>query len=231
MSDSKTVIVLGASRGIGLGLVNEYLSRGWSVIATERGNTTQSRLLPLVAGAAGRLTVANVDINEPAQVSAFAEKLGGITADILFVVAGVTDDPAQTIAEISDEEFAYVMRTNALSPLRALAKLDAHVKPDGQIAVLSTGLASISTNTTGGYETYRASKAALNMSLRSYAARSGAQRTILAMMPGWVKTDMGGPDALVEIHDSAAGLADTVERRAGQPGVVFVDYENQEIPW
>jgi NAD(P)-dependent dehydrogenase (short-subunit alcohol dehydrogenase family) len=231
MTSSKTVIVLGASRGIGLGLVKEYLSRGWKVIATQRGSSTDSALMSLVSGAAGSLTVENVDVNEPAQITAFSEKLAGILADVLFVVAGVSDNPTQTVAQISDEEFDFVMRTNALSPLRAIEKLSSNVNLNGQIAVLSTALASIYLNTTGGYETYRASKVALNMSLRSYSARAGGQRTILAMMPGWVKTDMGGPDATVEIQDSVIGLADTVAARAGHVGVLFVDYENNEIPW
>jgi len=147
------------------------------------------------------------------------------------VVAGVSDDPSQTIGQISTDEFTRVMVTNALSPLRAIETLAPLVRPNGSIAVLSSALGSISGNTDGGYETYRASKAALNMLLRSYAARVKNGRSILALMPGWVKTDMGGPDAQVEVADSASGLADTIARHEGQPGLVFVDYQDKVIPW
>lgn len=226
-----TVLLLGASRGIGLGLVEEYLSRGWNVVATQRSLTVAPALCELAAKSEGALTILSADVNRPDDIAALSRQLEGITLDLLFVVAGVSDDPNQTTGQISLEEFNHVMVTNALSPMRALEQLAQHVRTDGSLAVMSSALGSISTNTTGGYETYRASKAALNMLLRSYAARVGGERSILALMPGWVKTDMGGPDAPVEVKDSTAGLADTIAKHAGQPGVAFVDYQGNAIPW
>lgn len=226
-----TVLLLGASRGIGLGLVEEYLSRSWHVVATQRSLTMAPALCELVAKSEGTLTILSADVNRPADIAALSRQLEGITLDLLFVVAGVSDDPNQTIGQISLEEFNHLMVTNALSPMRALEQLAQHVRPDGSLAVMSSALGSIATNTTGGYETYRASKAALNMLLRSYAARAGGERSILALMPGWVKTDMGGPDAPVEVKDSTAGLADTIAKHASQPGVAFVDYQGNVIPW
>jgi NAD(P)-dependent dehydrogenase (short-subunit alcohol dehydrogenase family) len=227
----RTVLLLGASRGIGLGLVEEYLGRGWRVIATQRSLTVAPALCELSTKAEGALTILTADINRPDDIAAVSRQLEGITLDLLFVVAGVSDDPAQTIGQISADEFQHLMLTNALSPLRAIEQLAPHVRRDGSIAVLSSALGSISGNTTGGYETYRASKAALNMLLRSYAVRAGGEHSLLAMMPGWVKTDMGGPDAQVEIKDSTAGLADTIAKHAGQPGLVFVDYQDKPIAW
>lgn len=227
----RTVLLLGASRGIGLGLVNQYLTEGWRVIATQRSSTASSALAKLAAGTDGALTVLSADINRPANISALSQHLADVTLDLLFVVAGVSDDPNQTIGQISTEEFTHLMITNALSPMRALEQLAQHVRPDGTLAVMTSALGSIAGNTTGGYESYRASKAALNMLLRSYAARAGGKRSILAMMPGWVKTDMGGPDALVEVSESSAGLADTIAKHAGEPGLVFVDYQDNTIAW
>lgn len=227
----RTALLLGASRGIGLGLVEEYLSRGWRVIATQRSVSIAPALCELVAKAEGALTVLSADINRPDDIAALASQLEGITLDLLFVVAGVSDDPNQTIGQIGTDEFNHLMVTNALSPMRALEQLAKHVRPDGSLAVMSSALGSVSGNTSGGYETYRASKAALNMLLRSYAVRAGGARSVLALMPGWVKTDMGGPDALVEVKDSTRGLADTIARHAGQPGLVFVDYQGNEIAW
>jgi NAD(P)-dependent dehydrogenase (short-subunit alcohol dehydrogenase family) len=227
----RTVLLLGASRGIGLGLVTEYLARGWRVIATQRSLTVAPALCELAADADGALTILSADIDRPDDIAALARRLEGITLDLLFVVAGVSDDPNQTIGHISTDEFTRVMVTNALSPLRAIERLAEHVRADGSIAVMSSALGSVAGNTTGGYETYRASKAALNMLMRSYVARAGGNRSLLALMPGWVKTDMGGPDAPVEVKDSTAGLADTIEKHAGQPGLVFVDYQDNQIAW
>jgi NAD(P)-dependent dehydrogenase (short-subunit alcohol dehydrogenase family) len=229
--EDRTVLLLGASRGIGLGLVDEYLNRGWRVIATQRSLSLTPALADRIEKANGALTVLSADINRPDDIAALPQQLSGMTLDLLFVVAGISDDPNQTIGQISTEEFNHLMVTNALSPMRALEQLAQYVRPDGSLAVMTSALGSVSENTTGGYETYRASKAALNMLLRSYVARAGGDRSILALMPGWVKTDMGGPDALVEVKDSTAGLADTIAKHAGQPGLVFVDYQDNTIPW
>jgi NAD(P)-dependent dehydrogenase (short-subunit alcohol dehydrogenase family) len=227
----RTVLLLGASRGIGLGLVNQYLTQGWRVIATQRSPTASSALAKLAADTDGALTVLSADINRPTDISALSQHLADVTLDLLFVVAGVSDDPNQTIGQISTAEFTQLMITNALSPMRALEQLAQHVRPDGTLAVMTSALGSIAGNTTGGYESYRASKAALNMLLRSYVVRAGGKRSILAMMPGWVKTDMGGPDAPVEVSESCAGLADTIAKHAGEPGLVFVDYQDKPIAW
>jgi NAD(P)-dependent dehydrogenase (short-subunit alcohol dehydrogenase family) len=229
--EDRTVLLLGASRGIGLGLVDEYLNRGWRVIATQRSLTLAPALADRIEKANGALTVLSADINRQDDIAALSQQLSGMTLDLLFVVAGISDDPNQTIGQISTEEFNHLMVTNALSPMRALEQLAQYVRPDGSLAVMTSALGSVSENTTGGYETYRASKAAMNMLLRSYVARVGGDRSILALMPGWVKTDMGGPDAPVEVKDSTAGLADTIAKHAGQPGLVFVDYQDKVIPW
>jgi NAD(P)-dependent dehydrogenase (short-subunit alcohol dehydrogenase family) len=229
--EDRTVLLLGASRGIGLGLVDEYLDRGWRVIATQRSRSSAPALADRVKTANGALTVLSADINRPEDLVALSQQLSNVTLDLLFVVAGISDDPNQTIGQISTEEFNHLMVTNVLSPMRALEQLARYVRPEGSLAVMTSALGSISENTTGGYEAYRASKAALNMLLRSYAARAGGDRSILALMPGWVKTDMGGPDAPVEVKDSTAGLADTIAKHAGQPGLVFVDYQGNTISW
>ena len=227
----RTALILGASRGIGLGLVHEYLGRGWQVIATQRQGGPDSPLARLANTSQGALRVKTIDINDRVGINLLAKQLDDISLDLMFVVAGVSDDPEQTIAQISTEEFVNLMVTNALSPLRVIEDLAPLVKQDGSIALLSSALGSISANTDGGFEAYRASKAALNMLLRSYAARVKDGRSLLALMPGWVKTDMGGPGALVEVADSAEGLATTIAKHERQPGLIFLDYKDNLISW
>ena len=234
MSDTqhtRTALIVGASRGLGLGLVAEHLARGWRVIATVRGDS--DGLQALMDGAGVRLTVETLDINVPAQLDALAGRLEGSRIDLLFVNAGVLDDASQTIGQVSDDSFFHVLRTNALSPMRVVERLEGLVpSPDGLIAVMSSGLGSVAGNQNGGYEVYRASKAALDTLLRSVAARHvRSGRTFLAVDPGWVRTDMGGPDATLDVGTSTRGIAGMLEARRGTAGSFFVTYENKELPW
>ncbi|MFC2995888.1 SDR family NAD(P)-dependent oxidoreductase [Acinetobacter sichuanensis] len=234
MVDTKlqsTVLILGASRGIGLGLVKQYLERGWQVIATERTLAPDTNLALLKQNFEAQLSIYQLDINQSDDLKKLSEKLDDISLDILLVNAGVSDDPQQTVGQISTDEFTHLMLTNALSPLRAIENLAHLVKKQGSIAVMSSALGSVSLNTEGGFEVYRASKAALNMLLRSYAARAGSQHSIFALMPGWVQTDMGGSNAPVSVQESTSGLVNTIEQHVGQAGIYFVDYQNQPIAW
>lgn len=111
---------------------------------------------------------------------------------MLFVSAGVTNNPNETIADVTTEEFVRVMVTNALSSMRVVEALSELVRADGTIGVMSSGQGSVSNNTMGKRKVYRGSKAALNMFMRSFTARYCAdRRTLVLMAPGWVRTAMG----------------------------------------
>jgi len=106
------------------------------------------------------------------------------------------------------------------------------VLPSGTIGIMSSGQGSITNNENGHYEVYRGSKAALNMFMRSFAARhAGDPRTLLLMAPGWVRTDMGGPQARLSIEESIPNLADTMDAQAGKAGLQYLDYLGRKIPW
>ncbi|MDO6415299.1 SDR family NAD(P)-dependent oxidoreductase [Sphingomonas sp. BIUV-7] len=228
MSNFKTALVAGASRGIGLGLVREYLSRGWTVVATERQPGASADLAALACDA---LRVEALDINEEASIASLAGRLSATSLDLLFVNAGVSDDPTTPIGEVTTEEFDRVMRTNALGPMRVIEQLSDRVRPNGTIAAMTSALGSISVEPAVSYELYGASKAALNRLLRGYAVRAGGDRAVLAIMPGWVKTDMGGDQAPLEVETSVRGIADAIEARAGSRGSCFIDYQNSVLPW
>src|SRR5271170_5658201 len=141
-SSDKKLLLIGASRGLGLALAEEYLKRGWRVVATERAKTP-SKLSGLLGSSSGRLEIETVDIAFPDQVAALRARLASRTFDMLFVNAGVMNDRSETIADVATDEFVRVMVTNALSPMRVVEALKELVLPRGTIAIMSSGLASV----------------------------------------------------------------------------------------
>lgn len=231
ISKNANVLLIGASRGLGLGIAAEYIGRGSRVVASVRG-AERTPLHDLEETADGRLEIEHVDINEPQQVDALRDRLADRTFELLFVNAGVTNDAGETPADVTTEEFTRLMVTNALSPVRVIETLGALVDPSGTVAVMSSGQGSVANNERGGFEIYRASKSALNQLMRSYAARHRSEgQTLLLMAPGWVKTDLGGPGARLTIDDSIPGLVSTIDAQRGRAGLQFLDYQGATVPW
>ncbi len=229
LPSNKQLLLIGASRGLGFALAVEYLKRGWHVVATERARTT-SKLHDLAGSAEDRLEIETVDINYPDQVAALRARLASRKFDMLFVNAGV--GTREMVADVSTDEFIRMMVTNALSPMRVAESLQDLVLPTGTIGIMSSGQGSITNNENGNYEVYRASKAALNMLMRSFAARhSGDPRTLLLMAPGWVRTALGGPEARLGIEESIPNLANTMDAQAGTAGLQYLDYLGWKVPW
>ena len=223
----KTVLLVGASRGLGLAMTEEYLKRGWHVIATGRPNS-MDRLSRLD----GAIEVETLDITLREQVADLRARLAGRRLDMLFVNAGVKNDDRETIADVSTDEFVRVMVTNALSPMRVIEAFQDLVPANGTIGAMSSGQGSVANNVNGNYEVYRGSKAALNMFMRSFAARHAEEsRTLLLMAPGWVRTDMGGPEARLSIQESIPKLVDTMEAYEGRSGLHYLDYLGRVVPW
>lgn len=223
-------LLIGASRGLGFALAENMLQRGYQVVATGRAQSID-KLTQLAARYPQQLTVETVDITETEQVRALHQRLADTEFGMLFVNAGVKNDDRETIADVSTEEFTRVMVTNALSPLRVIETFKDRVSASGTIAVMSSGQGSLTNNTNGNYEVYRGSKAALNMFMRSFAARHQDARTLLLMAPGWVQTDMGGPEARLTIDESIPNLLNTMEAYAGRTGLHYLDYLGRVVPW
>ena len=151
---------------------------------------------------------------------------------LLFYNSGIANGPDERVSSVTTEEFVGVMITNTLSPLRFVEAFADLVPAMGCIAVMTSMLASVSNNVSGNWEVYRGSKAALNSLMRSFAARHTIDsHTLLLMAPGWVRTDMGGPDANIDVATSVRGMADVIEANWGAGGLQFVDYRGNVVLW
>lgn len=227
----KTVLLIGASRGLGFAMTEEYLKRGCKVIATGRASSKDS-LFRLAERFPELLEVEALDITQAGQISDLRSRLGARCVDLLFVNAGVKNDDRETIADVSTDEFIRVMVTNSLSPMRVIEAFEDLVPATGTIGVMSSGQGSLTNNTNANYEVYRGSKAALNMFMRSFAARHHDDpRALLLMAPGWVRTDMGGPRARLSIEESIPNLIDTMAAHEGHSGLHYLDYLGRVVPW
>jgi NAD(P)-dependent dehydrogenase (short-subunit alcohol dehydrogenase family) len=227
----KHLLLVGASRGLGLAMAAEFLKKGWNVVGTVRGSA-RTGLHDLANEFDGRLEIAALDITEPDQIAALHTRLSGRRFDVLFVNAGTANANDEPIANVSTQEFARVMITNALSPMRVIEELQNLVLPKGMIGVMSSGQGSITNNTNGRHDVYRGTKAALNMHMRSYAARrAGEQRALVLMAPGWIRTDLGGPNAPVSVEDAVPKVVAVLLAQQGKPGLQYLDRDGRTVPW
>jgi NAD(P)-dependent dehydrogenase (short-subunit alcohol dehydrogenase family) len=226
-------LIVGASRGIGLGLAREFASRGWNVTATVRNPDSAPELAKTAGGLGGELRIETVDTADVASGEALRARLGDQTFDLVLINAGVGGPAGKNPRTVSRDEFADLFVTNSLGPVRLAELLAKHIRPQtGVVGFMTSQLGSVANNTTGGTELYRASKAALNSMVRSFAARHKDKGfAVLALHPGWVRTDMGGPSAPVDVETSARGVADVVERAQLDRRDGFFDYKGDELPW
>ena len=219
---SKTIFILGASRGIGLGLVHRFLERGWSVIASERDRSEELHAVE------GDARIVTCDVTDNGSIDALGLEKSEL--DALIVNAGIAGAEHQDAAKASRDEIAEVMDTNAFGPVRTARALLPAVKDGGTVGFMSSLMGSVA-DSSGGYDLYRTSKASLNMLAKGFAERHAASRSIatLSLHPGWVRTDMGGPNAKLTVEESTNGLADVIENASG--GFRYVDYRGQDIPF
>jgi len=227
-----TILIVGASRGLGHAMAAEFVKKGWRVVGTVRGGATRTPLHALADAAPGRVEIQVLDINEPAQLAALRDRLAGRTFDMLFVNAGTANNERTPIGDVPTEDFVALMITNALSPMRVVESLQHLVSPTGLIGAMSSGQGSIANNATALREVYRGSKAALNMFMRSFSVRQAATgRAFVLMAPGWVRTELGGPDARLTIEESVPSLVNVLLAKRERPGLEYLDYLGRTVPW
>lgn len=225
--EKQRALVVGASRGLGLGFIKEFLRRGYQVTATVRTAISGAGLEDYY----DLLTMDTLDINNQHMVDAFLARMKGQMFDTIVLNAGIYGPRGKGVMEATAEEITHLMMTNAIAPLRLAERLVPMLRPEtGVLAFMSSALGSLEMNASDASELYCASKAMLNRLTRSFAAAHD-YLTIVNLHPGWVRTDMGGQDAPLDVETSVKGMVDVLEARAGSGGHEFLDYRGKIIPW
>lgn len=224
-------IIVGASRGLGLGLVEELARRGWEVLATVRDPDGSPELNQLALG--GKARIERLDVVDPQSALRLRDNLEGETFDLVFVNAGMAARKGTNITNVDDDSFGLLFETNALGPVRTAEQLIGKVAPNtGVVAFMSSRLGSVADRTSDHAELYSASKAALNSLVRAYAARHAEKGlAVLAIHPGWVKTEIGGDAAPLDVETSARSVVEVIEQRRKDRASGFYDHSGAVIPW
>ena len=220
----KRVLILGASRGIGRELALQYKDAGWHVIAIARQATDVQALQSVVDRAFA------LDVADPASVSGLAWQLDGEKLDLAIQVAGVIDRPS--IGEpVTRERFDRIMHTNVLGVLQAIPQVAPLLQPGhGVLAVISSIMGSLQLTTSPDAVLYRVSKAAVNMVVRS-AQGQYPDLTVVALHPGWVRTDMGGAGAALSPQQSASDLRQVLSGLGPQQKGQYINHDGSAIAW
>ena len=228
MNTAKTALIIGASRGLGLGLVKQLLDDGWQVTATVRDPQKAQALQAL-----GNVRIETLDMDDQHAVIALSQRLKEQTFDLLFVNAGVKGPDDQSPGQASLAQVGQLFFTNAVAPINLAQRFVGQIREgSGVLAFMSSVLGSVTIADAPEMALYKASKAALNSMTNSFVAQlDGQALTVLSMHPGWVKTDMGGEDAHIDVETSTRGLVQQVNAYAGKGGHHFIDYRGETIAW
>lgn len=224
----KTVLIVGASRGIGQEFVRQYKQSGWRVLATARDGAALDALTQLGA------QTYSVDVTESADIAALGWKLDGEQVDVAIVVSGVYGPRSDRIETITAEDFDHVMHTNVRGPMQLMPILLPIVEETGGVlAVISSKMGSIADSSGTSGWLYRVSKAALNDALK-LASLEAQSATCVSLHPGWVQTDMGGAHAAIDPTTSVAGMRDVLAQAAASRDAFngrFFQYDGTQLEW
>ena len=229
-----TILITGASRGLGLEFTRQYLAEGWTVIAACRNPGAARGLQDLEAKSNGALTVVELEVTDGASVKRAAGRLQGRAIDVLVNGAGIYGGSGQKLGSLDYEDWRQVLEVNLLGPARVCqAFLDGLERSDRRLIVtITSGMGSLADNTSGGSILYRTSKAAVNMLMRTSAIDLKARGiTCIVVNPGWVKTDMGGPNAKLSPEESIHAMRRLIAKLGPGDSGKFYNYDGREYPW
>jgi NAD(P)-dependent dehydrogenase (short-subunit alcohol dehydrogenase family) len=228
-----TVLITGANRGLGLEFCRQYAEQGWHVIACSRDPDDAFDLNNLAAH--HNIQLETLDVSKFEQIDALSRKLADMPIDVLINNAGIyADHRSDGLGHLDYQAWTNSLLINTQAPVKmAEAFLPQIKKSDKKLIVnISSLMGSIADNDSGGSIFYRSSKAALNAAMKSLSIELKDQLVgVLIFHPGWVKTDMGGPNALINVEQSITGMRSLIESFSLNQSGSFIKYDGTPMPW
>lgn len=228
-----SILITGANRGIGLEFARSFADDGWHVHACCRKPGKAEELKELAGGTVGAVTLHKLDVTNGLKVASLARALADEPLDILINNAGVIG-PKTSFGETDYDHWLPVFATNVLAPMRMAERFVKHLEHGERklIVNISSILGSVGDNTGGGMYAYRSSKAALNAVVKSLSVDLGPRGICaVAFHPGWVRTDMGGPDAAIAPTESVKGMRAVIDKLGPADTGKFFSYDGSIVPW
>lgn len=224
------VLITGANRGIGLQLTKHYIEAGWEVIATYRNAEGNDALQAL---ACPQLTLLQADVSNDEGISKIASYFQGQGLDLLINNAGIYGPRDQTFGKVERQAWREILEVNTISPMMLAQSLaDSLAQNKGNLAIISSKVGSIDDNTSGNAYMYRSSKTAVNQVIKCLSIDLGPRDiTVVSLHPGWVRTDMGGPNGSIDVLTSVSGLTKVIENLNADQNGHFINYDGSPIPW
>lgn len=231
----KTVLITGANRGIGLEFVKQYHKAGYQVIATTRTPLAEGELKTLSEENAD-IRLLSLDVTDDKQISGIKAMLKDQAIDILISNAGYygPKDETNSFGQVDTNEWLKTLQINTIAPLKLIEALHANIlaSQDKKIAILSSKMGSMEDNTSGGSYIYRSSKAAMNAVAKSLSIDLAKDKIkLVTLHPGWVQTDMGGQNALINTETSVKGMRQIIQKLTIRTSGKFLSYDGQNIGW
>ncbi|MBV6631957.1 MAG: SDR family oxidoreductase [Alphaproteobacteria bacterium] len=223
-----TVLITGAKRGIGRGLVDRFLEQGWDVLAAGR-DASSSPLAEL-----DRVRTVDFDVTDEASIKTAAASLIGVPIDLLINNAGVFDADYSNLADVSVEQWQRDFAVNTMGPVLVARAFLPNLRAGGrkQLAVISSTMASMGKNAMGFHYSYRSTKAGVNAAWVSLSLDlADDDFTCVVLCPGWVRTDMGGPSAALSVEESTGGLFKVLNGLTAADNGRFINYAGEEVAW
>jgi NAD(P)-dependent dehydrogenase (short-subunit alcohol dehydrogenase family) len=224
-----TVLITGANRGIGLELAKQYAGDGWSVIATVRDPQNADGLNALK----GDIRIEALEVTDEKRIQALAKALKGTAIDVLLNNAGMLTG-YEGFGETDTESWLKTLHVNSVAPLKLTEALVEHVAASQlkKVAAITSGMGSIGSHASTGAYAYRSSKAALNMVMVTAANELRSRGISIAVIsPGWVRTDMGGAGAPLDVKQSAAGIRKVIDKLNVGISGQFFNHSGENLPW
>lgn len=219
------VLIIGASRGLGLEFVRQYRAAGARVVATARSDAALAQLTALGA------RPLKLDVLDAASVSGLAWQIDGEAFDVVVINAGVFGPRAAALEAPTQDDFDTVMRTNVLGPMRLLPQVAEALAPGARLALISSTMGAIEGRSSTSGWLYRASKAALNSVMKDASLALAGKATVISFHPGWVRTDMGGAGADIDPATSIAGMRTVLASVKQIDTGGFFNYDGRRLNW